>query len=176
MNDIKQIDQEECYKWWIKMMPMWKKWVRTTYLCGYDKDDLMQQSYIELVHCMKKYNKDLGVPFESYYKMHLYQWRSNQYRRKRELLSMTDEYETKLMETRDMAVDIEYETETKVLSETIIRVLEDMGELEKYIIVKYYMENVSLKDIAQELNIKYKTLEYKKKCILLKLREVLKST
>ena len=171
MNSIKEISQEECYKWWIKMMPMWKKWIRKTYLCGYDKDDLMQQSYIELVNCMNKYNKELGVPFESYYKMYLYQWRNNQSRKKRELLSITDEYEKNLMETKDITVDIEGEIENKLLSEAIIRTLEDMGEIEKFIITKYYMEKVSLKDIAKELNINYKTLEYKKKCILRKLRE-----
>lgn len=170
MNNIKEIDQEECYRWWIKMMPMWKKWMKKTYLCGYDKEDLMQQSYIELINCMKKYNKDLGVPFESYYKIHLYQWRNNESRKKRELLSITDEYEKQLMETKDITVDIEREIENKLLSEAILNALEDMGETEKTIMVKYYMDHISLKDIAKEMNIKYKTLEYKKKCILLKLK------
>lgn len=149
-------------EWWMKLAPLWKKFARETWLCGYDKEDLMQECYLMLVKCLEKYDEGAGVPFESYYKIQLYGWRANQNRKKREVLSINDELYDEIVQSPDPKVNLETQVEDRILFQKIIKELEKMEELDRRIVKEYYIQDKPLKRIAEEIGIKYKAAEFRK--------------
>ncbi|MDF2614088.1 MAG: sigma-70 family polymerase sigma factor [Clostridia bacterium] len=167
--------QDLSYEWWVKLTPLWKKFARETYLCGYDKEDLVQECYLQLINALEKFDEALGVPFESYYKIQLYGWRANQNRKKRECLSLSEEDYQQLSEKPDGELSVEEQVENQLLFEAVQRELTEMKSIDESIITKYYIESKPLKEIAKELNIKYKSAEFRKGKMIKQLREKLHS-
>ena len=162
------------YEWWIKLTPLWKKFVRETYLCGYDKEDLIQECYLQLVKALEKFDENFGVPFESYYKIQLYGWRANQNRRKKDSLSLTDELFEAVEGISKRTSDVSQEVENKLLIETIYQELDKMNHTDKTIVIGYYLKGRSLKEIANAIDINYKTAEFRKGKSLKRLRALFK--
>ena len=123
---------------------------------------------MQLQKALERYDERLGIPFESYYKIMLYGWRSNENKRRRMQLLGNDEL---LIESVDERTDIEREVEGKLLWEKALGELGKLSEAEQYIIRKYYLEGRSLIDIASGLGVKYKNVEFKKGVALKKLRQ-----
>ncbi|WP_069999260.1 sigma-70 family RNA polymerase sigma factor [Cellulosilyticum sp. I15G10I2] len=161
------------YEWWIKLTPLWKKFVRQTSLSGYEKEDLEQECYLLLVKCLDKFDKDLGVPFESYYKIQLYGWRANQNRKKREILSLDEEAYYQVTQKPDEQIDLAKQVEDKLLVEEILRALACMDAIDQLIVTRYYLHDVPLKQIAGEVALKYKSAEFRKGKALKVLRNLL---
>lgn len=164
---------QKAYGWWVKLTPLWKKFVRETYLWGYEKEDLEQECYLQLVKCLEKFDETLGVPFESYYKIQLYGWRANENRKKRDLVSLNEEMYEWLNELPDDRMSVETKTENKLLFEKIVRELAQMKDMDRIVVTEYYIKDRSLKDIAKELDIKYKAAEFRKGKALKHLKEIL---
>lgn len=163
------------YEWWIRLTPLCKKFARDTYLLGYSQEDLMQECYLQLVKCLEKFDSSLGVPFESYYKIQLYGWRSNQNRKKREFLSMEDDLGGQMTQQPDEKVDIERRIQNKLFYEHIVKELGKMKSMERALVVGYYLEDKSLKELAKVLNIKYKTAEFQKSKGIKRLKALLEN-
>lgn len=157
------------YEWWIKLQPLVNKFKRETKLRGLDRDDIEQECYILLQQAWEKYDARLGVPFESYYKIYIYGWRSNQNQKKRELLGKEE-----MFITIDERINIEQEIEKKLLLEKALGELQKLTDTEKEIIISYYIHHQKLKDIAIRLGLNYKTAEFKKGAALKKIRNRLK--
>lgn len=160
------------HDWWLKLRPLWKKFARETRLSGYDQEDIEQECYLQLINALEKFDEGLHVPFESYYKIQLYGWRANQNRKKREVLAPTDEELTAAQ--KDERVDIEKEVEQHLLYQEILKYLAALQEIERDLIIAYYIQNKKLSQIAKELGIKYKTAEFKKGEAVKKLRKYMK--
>lgn len=159
--------------WWEKLTPLRRKFVRETILGGLEKEDLEQECFIQLHRAVERYNPELGVPFESYYKIALYGWRANQNRVKaRKELAFGDE-EFAFMQ--DERVDVEKDVEEKILAEEVIRSLELLEEKERRIIEAYYFKRMKMLEIANALEMPVRTAQNKKKKALNKLREILSS-
>ncbi len=156
------------YVWWEKMNPLVRKFVRETVLYGFDEDDLKQECYMQLQKALERYDERLGVPFESYYKITLYGWRSNQNKKSKRRLLEGNEI---LLEAVDERVDVEKEVEKELLWEVALGELKKLSEVEQYIIKAYYLEGKKLIDIAKALGVNYKTIEFRKGAALKKLRE-----
>lgn len=156
------------YEWWEKMTPLIRKFVRQTVLYGFDEDDLKQECYLQLQKALERYDEHLGIPFESYYKIMLYGWRSNEVKKHR--FQPLKEKES-LIESVDERIDIEKEVEQKLLLEKALDELEKLSEVEQYIIKEYYFEHRSLVDIGLSLGMKYKSVEFRKGVALKKLRQ-----
>ncbi len=163
---------QSSYEWWIKLTPLWKKFVRETYLCGYEKEDLEQECYLQLVKCLEKFDEEMGVPFESYYKIQLYGWRANQNRKKRELLSLSEEAYQQIAEKPDEQIDIEKQIENKLLFEKIVSTLACMKDMDRVIVTEYYIKDRPLKEIAEKMDIKYKAAEFRKGKVLKELKKI----
>ncbi|MDF2878406.1 MAG: sigma-70 family polymerase sigma factor, partial [Clostridia bacterium] len=148
---------------------------RETYLWGYSQEDLMQECYLQLVKCLEKFDSSLGVPFESYYKIQLYGWRSNQNRKKREFLSMEEDLNDEITQQSDGQVDIERQIQNKLLYEALVKELGKMKSMERALVVGYYLEDKSLKELAKVLNINYKTAEFQKSKGIKRLKALLES-
>lgn len=161
------------YEWWIKLTPLCKKFARETYLCGYHEDDLMQECYLQLLKCLEKYDASLGVPFASYYKIQLYGWRANQNRKKTDHLSQVADLEDEITQIADETVNIELQTQNKILLEQNLQVLKHMKVNDQALVIGYYLQHRSLKDLAEELGIKYKSAEYKKTQAIKYLKSIL---
>ena len=155
------------YVWCEKMKPLIRKFVRETVLYGYDKDDLMQECYLQLQKALERYDEDMGVPFESYYKISLYGWRSNE--SKKSLRRLAEE-KGNIGDMIDDRISIEKDVEVKLLFERAIEKLEELNQLERYVLKSYYLENKKLTDIAAHLEMNYKTVEWRKGEALRKLR------
>ena len=163
--------RELSYVWWEKMTPLIRKFVRETVLYGFDKDDLKQECYMQLQKALERYDERFGVPFESFYKITLYGWRSNENRKSRRRLLE----EKRLMgDTIDERISIEKEVENKLLWEIALGELEKLSEVEQYVIKAYYLEGKKLIDIAISLGVNYKTIESRKGVALRKLSKHLR--
>ena len=156
--------------WWEKMKPLVNKFVRETILSGFEKEDLRQECYMIINKAVVKYDKEWGVPFESYYKIMLYGWRSNQ-NKKRKLIFLGEE--SALYEEKDTSIDIEKDVEGRMLWEEVIAKIDKLEEIEKEIILGYYLENKSIAEIASKLGVTYKNIEYRKGAILKKVKKSL---
>lgn len=161
------------YEWWIKLTPLCRKFARETYICGLSQEDLMQECYLQLVKCLERFDSSLSVPFESYYKIQLYGWRANQNRKKREILSFGDEMYDAVARQPDESVNIEKEIGEKLLIEAVAWELSHMKSEERDVVTGYYVERKSLKQIAKELDIKYKTAEFRKSQAIKKLKSLM---
>ena len=156
--------------WWEKMKPLVNKFVRETILAGFDKDDIRQECYMIMSKAVVNYKKESNVPFESYYKIILYGWRSNQ--NKKHKLIFFGEQEG-LNEGKDIGVNVEREIEKKIIYSKVIDEINKLNDIDREIVIKYYMENKSIKEIADKLGVTYKSVEYKKGVIIKKLRKSL---
>ena len=155
--------------WWQKLRPLQKKFVRETLLWGYEKEDLEQECYLLLVKCLSRFNEDLGVPFESYYKIQLYGWRANENRKKKEYVSLNEEIEQAILEKQDEEVDVEGSVTTRLWIVSLLTELEPLDKLERAIIKGHYLEGKNLRELARVLKVSYSTIKNKKGKIAKKL-------
>ena len=158
-------------QWWEKLQPLVKKFSRENILLGWDREDIMQECFLQLQKALEKYDKDTGISFAYYYKVVLCGWRANENRKNRGKETAYDEVQLSFL--KDERVDIENDYERKVINEEVKKYLVQLEEIEKQIIIAYYFENKRLTEIAEMLHISYKTVEYKKKNALMKLRKKL---
>lgn len=168
------MNREQCIlvaDWWDKLYPLRRKFVRETHLDGLDKEDLEQECFLLLLKALERFRPEMGVPFQSYYKVVLNGWRANQNKVKArmELAFGADE----MFFLTDDRINVEKDTETKLLLEEVIRKIEELDEKEKEIIKAYYLQNKKLAQIASMLQMPLKTIEYRKKKALGKLKEIL---
>lgn len=155
--------------WWEKLQPLVKKFVRETFIAGFDNDDIRQECFLQLHKAMQRYDENTGISFAYYYKVVLCGWRANENKKNRNLeISYEEEQLVLLAKER---TEMENNVEGKILIEQIRKELADLEEVERKIILAYYFENKKLKEIALELGIPYKTLEYKKKGAIHKLSQ-----
>lgn len=160
------------YEWWLKLAPTRNKFVRDTVFYSMDKNDIEQECYFQLLKALELYDESLGVPFESYYKVRLYGWRANQNRKRYISPSFIEDEALGLIDER---MNLEEQIEEQVLFEKVIEELSTLKEIERKIIVAYYLENKKLTEIAKALGLKYKTAESKKGEVLKKLKKRLTS-
>ena len=157
--------------WWEKLAPLRRKFVRETLLSGLDKEDLEQECFLQLHKAIERYMPEMGVPFESYYKIMLYGWRANQNRVKARMELAFGVDETFILS--DERVNIEKDIETKILVQEVFGKLEALESVEREIIKAYYLQRKKLAQVATELGIPFKTVEFKKRKALGKLKALL---
>lgn len=157
--------------WWEKLYPLSRKFVRETIISGMEKEDLEQECYIQLESALRRYNPELGVPFESYFKVRLYGWRANQNRVKaRTELAFGEESLFFLIDER---VQIEEETIVKDLMQEVYKILKQLDEKDQFIITAYYFQYKRIGDIAERLGMTVKGVESRKKKALGKIRALM---
>lgn len=157
--------------WWERLLPLTRKFVRETMLKGLDKDDLHQECYLQLKKVIERYDPSLGVPLPSYYKRIIYGWRANQNKKAWNSRVILQDELLAFME--DSRADVEEEVQTKLLMEKVYAALNQMDEKVKAIIILYYIEEKSLKEIGESLALSYKAVENRKSKGLKVLRDYL---
>lgn len=176
VSEIKGGNSQLMVALWQQFAPLIKNWSYKTPLEGYTLDDLSQQSFILLLKALEEYDPGKGVPFEAFYRMRLYSWRSLAFRKKTES-PMADEKTFELLSNKqDPAQDIEEIFAQKEDKDLLYTLLNTLEEKERYILQAYYFHHMELKAIAKELGYSYKSLEAKKRRLLTKLRILYKKS
>lgn len=143
---------EETHSLWEKFRPLWTSWAYKLRAVDYDKEDLYQESYFILLKALEHYDDQKGVPFESYYKIILYRWGKDYLNKKRgQVVGDTElmDYLEGDKEEIDFLKKLIYEEQAGVLT----RALASLKPAEKDIILKFYFEEKSLKEIACEMGL-----------------------
>ena len=81
--------------------------------------------------------------------------------------------EEEMLSKADENVDVERNVERKILSEEVCRKINELEEIERKIIEAYYLQNRKMIEIANELVMPLKTVEYRKRKALNTLRSTL---
>lgn len=157
--------------WWIKLRPLVRKFARETFLDGLDKDDIVQECYIQLVTAIEKYDEQMGVPFESFFKIQLYGWRSNQNKKKK--ISYIGEYESEGILIVDERINVEEEVINKAVLKRAAEAVNKLSQSERELIEAYYMQNKSMIDIAKEKELNYRTAISRKGEAIRKIRKMM---
>lgn len=157
--------------WWEKLQPLVRKFTRETLLIGLEDQDIRQECFLLLQKALCQYKEEMGISFAYYYKVVLSGWRAN--RNKKNKHYELNYQAEQLLFIKDERVDVAREVEQHLEDEALKEAIEHLQALEQQIIRAYYLENKRLKDIALEIGMPYKTIEYKKKGALRKLKEQL---
>lgn len=157
--------------WWDKLYPLRRKFVGETLLKGFEKEDIEQECFLQLHKAIERYNPHMGVPFESYYKVILHGWRANQNKSKINREVVFEEEAFFFM--KDERTDIERDVEMKLLVEEVMELIEQLEDKERGIIKGYYLQGKKIKEIANQYEMGYKTVEARKKKALSILREMI---
>ena len=171
-HTMKEEQLQLANEWWLKLRPLIKKFVRETFLDGFEKDDLLQECYIKLIQAMEKYDPHMGVPFESFYKIQLYGWRSNQNKKKR--VNFIGEYESEGILIIDEQANVEEMVINKERLERVMQAMNKLSQMEKKMIMAYYIQNKSMVDIAKEEKINYRTALSRKGEAIRKIKMIMK--
>ena len=157
--------------WWDRLYPLRRKFVRETFLEGLEKEDIEQECFMQLQKAIERYRPEIGVPFESYYKISLNGWRANQNRVKARMELAFGEDEMFFL--ADDRINIERDVEQSLLTQEVLNRVEELEEKERSVIKAYYLQNKKLTEIASELSISLKTVESRKQRALQRLRKKL---
>ena len=158
--------------WWDRLYPLRRKFVRETFLEGLEKEDIEQECFMQLQKAIERYRPEIGVPFESYYKISLNGWRANQNRVKARMELAFGEDEMFFL--ADDRINIERDVEQSLLTQEVLNRVEELEEKERSVIKAYYLQNKKLTEIASELSISLKTVESRKQKALQRLRRKLR--
>ena len=79
---------------WEDFQPLVMNCMRKFYITIPQREDIRQDAFIQLLECANTYDPIQGVPFESYFKMHLHYWFLNRMRKKTELLVIDHDWES----------------------------------------------------------------------------------
>lgn len=153
--------------WWDKLSPLRKKFVSETHINGFEKADIEQECFILLHKALEQYDPHLGVPFESYYKIVLNGWRSNESKKKVTTEIAYEEESLGLI--KDERMDVERDVERRLQKEEMERFIQELDEKEQEVVRAYYFEHKTMKEIAEAYHLSYRTVEGRKKRALHKL-------
>lgn len=168
VQEIQQGNEEKMIELWEKFRPLWTKWSRRYQICGYEIEDLQQQSYMLLLEGTRHYDATRGVPFEGYYQLILKRWALGELRKKKnQPMADLGELEECLA---DEGMNVEREVELQLQVEALQKALGNLAREEQMILVGFYMERRSLGELAQMLGMSYKAIEKRKATLLGRLR------
>ena len=157
--------------WWEKLAPLRRKFISETYIGGFEKSDIEQECFLLLHKALQRYDPQIGVPFECYYKVVLNGCRANETRKK---VNTEVAYEEEsFFFLIDEEVNIERDVERKMIEEEITRLIALLDEKEKEVIEAYYFQNKTIKEIADLEGSTYKAVECRKRRALLKMSRTL---
>ena len=138
-------------------------------------DDLIQDGRLLILECIKNYDESKGVYFLGYVKSKLKYLYLNKHKEKRELLILNkkgnnneDDDFIDLLESGDNSIldqIIELE-EGKTLRQAILK----LPKRQRQVIISYFYQGLSIKEISDKYNIAYRTVVNVKAAALKKLR------
>lgn len=148
-----------------RFQPLILSWLHKINAYSNDKEDYISHAKIILLESAKNYDFKKHVPFQSYYKINLYHWYGNYMNKKK---WPTAYYEETIDESTEIDFDSELIREEELI--TIQQFSEHLTEHEK-IILDGLLNNLSTKEIAEQIGLSKKTVLNKKYMMIKKIKE-----
>ena len=146
---------------------------------GSDWEDMLQSAKLSLLEGIKAYDAQKGIPFPAYIKNKLNFDIYNLCRKNRNILSyqitVNNEEQDPLNWLEDERIDIQKQLIRKEEITSLHTALTKLEHKHREVIVLHFFKNVTLKEIAKEMNISYKTAQRYKARGLERLAELLGS-
>lgn len=151
---IKQIQQGEYTAFIIlyeKFRPLIISWlIKTKELYQANKEDYESMAKIILYESAKKFDEARGVPFQSYYKMRLYQWYGN-YKKKKE-------YQAQHLSCDETPFDLSEQICTEERKMQMAMAIQQISSKERQIIIRY-LTGFTDEQVAEEMKLCKKTIQ-----------------
>lgn len=123
-----------------------------------EAEDLVQEIYYQL---LLSYSKDVIIVDEERFiwKLAYYTWcsRAKKYIKEKNIVGMTDAMEDVI---RDDKIDITKKVEADEIKDILLKHINNLNDKTKKCVLLYYYEDLSVKEIAKELNIKENLVKY----------------
>lgn len=148
-----------------KFRPLIFSWlIQSKQIASNQREDLISEAKIILLECALSYEKARNVPFESYYKITLYHWYSNKYRKKHvHTVELGEQGEVN-------GIDVESCVEKIIVIEMIQSMVNHLDS-EDQKIINLTLEGYGPKEISCLTGFKYKNVRNRKASIMKKLRK-----
>ena len=161
---------------WEDFQPLVISLIKRFYISLDNKEDVAQDAFVKLLECAKSYDLSKSVPFESYFKMNLNYWFLNRIKKKSELLvidhnwnqglSMADLIESTLGNCQELL-------ELSETTSSLQKALKSLTSKQKQAVTLYYVQNLSLGEIAEKMGCSYKVAFKHKDAGLKKIRRLM---
>lgn len=144
-----------------KLQPLVKASIRRYYNKINEYEDLLQDGNIKILESIHSYEKSQGVHFLGYIKMNLKFLYLDKHKIKihdslNKTIGDSEIEEIDLLPSQDLNIlDGVIEKE---ISETLGQLLGNLPERQKQVILLYYFEKMSIKEIGEKLGISYRTV------------------
>lgn len=171
LQQAKANDQEALYKLWDLYKPLCESWARKTYLQGWDREDLIQQSYLILLETVAKYELEGGMPFGGYYKVRLSIWRSRQLRKKQDASSNVESVERAMLQAGSLKDEVESQVEDQLIATMIAHQLQYLTQGEAEVLQACLIEGQELSRLCQHFGLTLEGLKSRRKRGLKKLKD-----
>ena len=144
-----------------QLQPLIISSIRKYYNIGKEYEELIQEGNLMILESLKTYDPNKGVHFLGYIKLNLKYLYLNKHKRKIHL-SLNEpvgdegqEIIELLISDNKEAIDIILEDE---INAELKKALEKLTKRQREIVILYYVENISIKEISHRLNISYRTV------------------
>jgi RNA polymerase sigma factor (sigma-70 family) len=139
-------------------------------------EDMLQSASLSILEGIKAYDAQKGIPFPAYIKTKLNFDIYNLCRKNRNILSyqltIVDEQDP-LNWLEDETIDIQQHILRKEQITSLHSALAELQPKQREVIVMHFFNNITLKEIAKEMNISYKTAQRYKARGMKRLAELL---
>lgn len=148
-----------------KFRPLIFSWlIQSKQIASNQREDLISDAKVILLECALSYDKTKSVPFESYYKISLYHWYSNKYRKKQiHTVELSDQEEA-------LSTDVESRVE-KVLVIQLVQQFVCSMNADDQKLINLTLAGYGPKEISMITGRKYKNVRNRKANIMKKLRK-----
>lgn len=156
--------------------PLVKKYCRRYFRGSSIYEDALQEGRIAVILALRSYREELNVPLEAYIRKAVIYRVRKLYYKQRVTISIdeeNDESKQSIADTLTSETDIEEEYLQKERSLILRNAIDDMKPEYKLIITKFYLNNMSIADIADEKKCHYMSAVRLKKRALENLKQKL---
>lgn len=144
-----------------KLKPLILASIRRYYNKFEEYDDLIQEGYEIILKAIEEFDPNKGVHFLGYIKLQLKYHYLNKHREK-EYYSLNEPIGDGELELLDLIESNEIDLLDHIIAkengEILIKALNSLTKRQKQIIVEFYINELSMEEIAQKLNISYRTV------------------
>ncbi len=140
------------------------------------KDDFIQEGAVVLLEAIKTYDQDRGVPFAAYLKDQMfyhYVEDAKHFRFTDSLDAPVGDNDLCLLDTLPLPVDDIDPLITTELYDLLKKCLDQLRSRQRWLIIEYYYQKRTIKDLAKELKISPSALSHYHRRTLAKLRQLL---
>ncbi|NLW39971.1 MAG: sigma-70 family RNA polymerase sigma factor [Tissierellia bacterium] len=156
-----------------KLTPLIISSIRRYYNKKDQYDDLMQDAYETILLAIEEYDPQKGVKFLGYVKAML-KYRLLEKHRERDFLSLNSPMEEgefiDMLEDPESPMDIALEREERKL---LLQALKALAPRQREVIIAFYIDGLSIQQIADKLGLSYRTVVNSKTQGLKKLKNIM---